>query len=83
MYDSAEYRIDSETAEALVADQRHVTLIATPPGGRPQASILPFVKLGELIDLHCVWADPTFTAVQANPRVTFLVSDFLAFSPND
>ena len=83
MYDSAKYRIDPAAVEAFVAGQRHGTLIATPPGGHPQTSILPFVKRGELIELHCVRADPTFAAVQAVPRVTFLVSDFLAFSPHD
>ena len=83
MYDSAKYRIDPDTVEAFVAGQRHGTLIATPPDGHPQVSILPFVKRGDLIELHCVQADPTFAAVRANPRVTFLVSDFLAFSPHD
>ena len=28
-------------------------LIATPPGGHPQVSILPFVKTGDEIELHC------------------------------
>ena len=83
MYDSAKYRIDPEAVDAFVAGQRHGTLIATPPDGHPQVSILPFVKRGETIELHCVRADPTFAAVRANPRVTFLVSDFLAFSPHD
>src|SRR5258707_11827186 len=61
---------------------RHGTLIATTPEGYPQVSILPFVKTGALIELHCVQADPTFDAVRANPRVTFFVSDFLAWSPH-
>jgi len=83
MYRSPRYPTDPAEAEAFVAGQRHGTLIATPPDGHPQVSILPFVKQGDLIELHCVRADPTFAAVQANPRVTFLVSDFLAFSPHD
>jgi predicted FMN-binding regulatory protein PaiB len=62
---------------------RHGTLIATAPDGHPQVSILPFVRDGDAIALHCVQADPTFAAVQANSRVTFFVSDFLAFSPHD
>src|ERR687893_545188 len=82
MYDSAKYRIDPAAVETFVAGQRHGTLVATAPEGHPQVSILPFVKRGDLIELHCVQADPTFAAVQANPRVTFLVSDFLAFSPH-
>jgi predicted FMN-binding regulatory protein PaiB len=57
-------------------------LIATALDGYPQVSLLPFVKRGDLIELHCVQADPTFEVVKANPRVTFLVSDFLAFSPH-
>jgi len=61
---------------------RHGTLIAVAPGGYPQVSILPFVKTDDVIELHCVQADPTFDAVRANPRVTFFVSDFLAWSPH-
>ena len=83
MYDSARYRIDDAAVEAFVAEQRHGTLIATPPDGHPQASVLPFVKRGDTIELHCMQEDPTFAAVRANPRVTFLVSDFLAFSRHD
>jgi transcriptional regulator len=83
MYPSSSYPTDPELVEQFVAEQRHGTLIATPPGGHPRVSILPFLKRGELIELHCVRADPTFEAIQANPRVTFLVSDFLAFTPHD
>src|SRR3712207_3457843 len=83
MYDSAKYRIDEAAVDAFVAGQRHGTLVATPPDGHPQVSILPFLKRGDLIELHCVRADPTFAAVRANPRASFLVSDFLAFSPHD
>src|SRR5215211_4568570 len=73
MYKSPRYPISAAAVEAFVAGQRHGTLIATPPNGHPQVSLLPFVKQGELIELHCV---------QANPRVTFLISNFLAFSPH-
>src|SRR5207247_6592004 len=83
MYDTERYRIDPGAVEAFIAEQRHGTLMAAPPGGHPQASLLPFLKRGELIELHCVQEDPTFAAVRANPLVTFLVSDFLAFSRHD
>lgn len=83
MYDSPLYPVSQEDADAFVASMRHGTLIATAPDGHPQASILPFVREGDAIDLHCVQADPAFAAVRANPRVTFFVSDFLAFSPHD
>jgi hypothetical protein len=69
-------------AERFVAEMRNGTLIACSAEGYPQVSILPFVKTGDLIELHCVQADPTFDAVRANPRVTFFVSDFLAWSPH-
>lgn len=46
-------------------------------------SILPFVKSADVIELHCVQADPTFDAVLANPHVTFFVSEFLAWSPHN
>lgn len=83
MYRSEKYLVDPEAVAAFVAGQRHGHLIATPPGGHPQVSILPFVKSGDEIELHCVQDDPTFAAVQANPRVTFFVSDFLAASRHD
>jgi transcriptional regulator len=83
MYESPLYPTSTEEAEAFVATMRHGTLIATAADGHPQVSILPFVKHGDVIHLHCVQKDPTFAAVQANPRVTFFVSDFLAFSPHD
>jgi predicted FMN-binding regulatory protein PaiB len=83
MYDSDRYRVDPALVDAFVADQRHGTLIATPPDGHPQVSLLPFLRHGDQIELHCVQADPTFAALQANPRATFLVSDFLAASRHD
>jgi predicted FMN-binding regulatory protein PaiB len=83
MHASPNYPPDQEAAERFVAEARHGTLIACPPGGHPQVSILPFTKDEEIIELHCVRADPTFEAVRANPLVTFLVSDFLAWSPHD
>jgi predicted FMN-binding regulatory protein PaiB len=82
MFASSNYPPDQETAEKFVAEMRHGTLIACAPEGYPQVSILPFVKTGDVIELHCVQADPTFDAVRATLRVTFFVSDFLAWSPH-
>lgn len=82
MYESALYPTSDADADAFVAGQRHGTLIAAHPDGHPQTSILPFIRAGDRIEIHCVRADPTFEALQANPRVTFLVSDFLAWSPH-
>jgi transcriptional regulator len=83
LYRSPKYPADPEAVAAFVAGQRHGYLIATPPGGHPQVSVLPFVKDGNTIELHCVQEDPTFAAVQANPRVTFFISDFLATSRHE
>jgi predicted FMN-binding regulatory protein PaiB len=83
MFASSRYPPDQAAADAFVAEMRHGTLIAYPPGGHPQVSILPFVRGGGFIELHCVQGDPTFDAVRANPLVTFFVSDFLAFAPHD
>src|ERR1700716_1118643 len=82
MFASSNYPPDQATADRFVAEMRHGTLIACAADGYPQVSILPFVKTGDVIELHCVQADPTFAAVQANPKVTFFVSDFLAWSPH-
>jgi transcriptional regulator len=83
MFASSNYPPDMEAAGRFVAEMRHGTLVACSADGYPQVSILPFVKTGNLIELHCVQADPTFAAVRANPRVTFFVSDFLAWSPHN
>lgn len=82
MFRSPNYEPDPAEIEAFVSSMRHGYLVATPPGGYPATSVLPFQKLGHEIELHCVQGDPTFAALQANPRVTFLVSDFLAASPH-
>jgi len=83
MFASSNYPPDKEAADRFVAEMRHGTLIACAPEGHPQVSILPFVKTDDMIELHCVQADPTLGAVRANPHVTFFVSDFLAWSPHD
>ena len=82
MFASPNYPPDQAKAERFVAEMRHGTLIASSAEGYPQVSILPFVKTDDVIELHCVQDDPTFDAVRANPRVTFFVSDFLAWSPH-
>jgi predicted FMN-binding regulatory protein PaiB len=85
MYRSERYLVQDEAAiEAFVAGQRHGELIACTPDGFPQVSILPFVKHGDSIALHAVQEDPVFQALHAGVRrATFLVADFLAFSPHD
>ncbi|MEO8744927.1 MAG: FMN-binding negative transcriptional regulator [Candidatus Dormiibacterota bacterium] len=83
MFDSSNYPPDQEAADRFVAEMRHGTLVACAAGGYPQVSILPFVKTGDVIELHCVQDDPTFEAVRSASRVTFFVSDFLAWSPHD
>ena len=82
MFASSNYPPDEAAADRFVSEMRHGTLIACTDDGYPQVSILPFVKTGEMIELHCVQGDPTFDAVRANPHVTFFVSDFLAWSPH-
>lgn len=82
MYDSAKYRVDPADAEAFVQGQHHGTLVAVGADGWPQVTILPFVKTGDLIELHALQADSTFAALQQNPNVTFLVEDYLAWTPH-
>jgi predicted FMN-binding regulatory protein PaiB len=83
VFASSNYPPDKAAADRFVAEMRHGTLIACPPDGYPQVSILPFVRTDDVIELHCVQADPTFDAVRAYPHVTFLVSDYLAWSPHN
>jgi hypothetical protein len=82
VYPSSSYPADPAQVERFVAGQRHGTLIATPPDGFPSVSLLPFVRTGDVIELHCVQADPTFAALRSSPRVTFLVSDYLTWTPH-
>lgn len=83
VFASSNYPPDQAAAERFAAEMRHGTLIACTAEGYPQVSILPFVKTEDLIELHCVQADPTFEAVKLSRRVTFFLSDFLAWSPHD
>src|SRR5205807_4933576 len=83
MYRSPRYVTDPEEAEWFVAAQRHGYIISTPPDGRPRVTIVPFVKRGDQIEIHMVQEDETFKALQQNPRATFFVSDFLAWSRHD
>lgn len=82
MFDSPNYPTDPAAAEAFVAGHPAGLLVATPPGGYPQATMLPFVRDGDVVELHAVALDPTVAAARANPRVSFVVSDFLAFTPH-
>lgn len=83
MFASENYPTDPAAVDAFLDEMRHGTLIATPPGGHPEVSILPFLRLAEdEIELHAVQGDPTLEAARANPRVTFFVSDFLAWTPH-
>jgi hypothetical protein len=83
VYRSPKYPASREQVDEFVDSMRQGTIVATPPGGFPQLSILPFVKTGDEIELHFVQLDPTFAALQENPKCTYLVSDFLAFTPHD
>jgi transcriptional regulator len=82
VFASSNYPPDKAAADNFVAEMRHGTLIACSTDGYPQVSILPFVKNDDVIELHCVQGDPTFDALRINHRVTFFVSDFLAWSPH-
>ncbi len=83
MYESANYPADPARAEAFVAGQRHGTLIAVPPGGFPGSACCRSSSGATRKELHCVQADPTFEALRQNPRVSFLVSDYLTWTPHD
>jgi predicted FMN-binding regulatory protein PaiB len=82
VYHSPKYPTPPDQVEEFVASMRQGTIISVAGSGFPQVSILPFVKSGDQIELHFVQLDPTFRALQANPRCTFFVSDFLAFTPH-
>jgi hypothetical protein len=83
VYDSPNYPTNQRAAEAFVDAQLHGTLLGCVPGSPPEATILPFVRRGELIEVHCVREDPTLRAVASTGLATFLVSDFLAWTPHD
>ena len=83
MFDSPNYPSDPAAVDAFVAGAQSGLLVATPPGGFPQATPLPFLRRDGVIELHGVQADPTVQAAMANPKVSFAVGDFLAFTPHD
>ena len=82
MKDAPKHRIPQKLADAFVATQKQGTLAAQDEGGFPQMTLLPFIRTGELIELHCVQADPTFKALKHNPKVAFLVSEYLSVFPS-
>ncbi len=83
MYGSPRYTTPPDQVEAFVNSMLHGMVIATPGDGYPQVSILPFVKTEDQIELHFVQKDPVFGALQQDGRCSFLVSDYLAFTPHD
>jgi nitroimidazol reductase NimA-like FMN-containing flavoprotein (pyridoxamine 5'-phosphate oxidase superfamily) len=83
MYDSPNYPTGAEEADEFVAAARHGTLLACAPDGFPQATIVPFARDDDTIRVHLVGADPTCAALRANPSASFLVSEFLAWTPHD
>ena len=83
MKDAPNHRVPQAVADAFVASQKQGTLAAYTEGGFPRLSLLPFVKDGDLIEMHCVQLDPTFQALRRNPRVTFMVSDYLGTYPSE
>lgn len=83
MFASPSYPTASaEEIEAFVAEQFCGKLIATDAEGFPHVSLLPFVKDGEIIEIHMVQADPTFAALRAAGRGAFLLDEPLAFTPH-
>ena len=82
MKDAPKHRVPGRLADEFVASQKQGTLVASVEGGFPQVTLLPFVRTGDLIELHCVQLDPTFNALCRNPRVAFLVSEYLSVFPS-
>jgi len=82
MKDAPKHRVPQCLADAFVATQTQGTLVAYVNGGFPQVTLLPFVRTGATIELHCVQLDPTFAAIKQNPRVAFLVSEYLTVFPS-
>jgi hypothetical protein len=82
MKDAPKHHIPQKLADDFVATQKQGTLSASVEGGFPQMTLLPFIRTGELIEVHCVQADPTFRALRANPKVAFLVSEYLGVYPS-
>jgi nitroimidazol reductase NimA-like FMN-containing flavoprotein (pyridoxamine 5'-phosphate oxidase superfamily) len=82
MKDAPKHRIPQKLADDFVATQKQGTLSASVEGGFPQMTLLPFIRTADLIELHCVQADPTFRALRENPRVAFLVSEYLSVFPS-
>lgn len=83
MKDAPNHRVPRALADEFVASQRQGTLAAYAEGGFPRLSLLPFIRDGDSIEMHCVQLDPTFQALCGNPRVTFMVSDYLGTYPSE
>lgn len=81
MYDSPGYPQPEESAvEAFVQAQPYAVVLSVGADGHPCASLLPFVKDGDRITVHMVQEDPTFRALERDPRGSVLIEEFLAFT---
>ncbi len=83
MKDAPNHRVPHALADEFVASQKQGVLAAYAEGGFPRLSLLPFVRDGDMIEMHCVQLDPTFQALCRNPHVTFMVSDYLGTYPSE
>jgi predicted FMN-binding regulatory protein PaiB len=83
VYDSPKYRAPETAADEFVDGHPYGILMACAPGSSPSATLLPFVRLADTLELHCVREDPTCAALRAASQATFLVSDYLAWTPHD
>lgn len=83
MYDSPSYPAPSgEEIRVFLAQQPCGILIAQRADGFPSATLLPFVYLGDAIEVHMVQDDATCAALRHSAQAAFLVEEFLAFTPH-
>lgn len=83
MYESPSYPAPSDgEIQAFLAEQPCGILIAQRADGFPSVTLLPFVHLGDVLEVHMVQEDATCAALRHSPQAAFLVEEFLAFTPH-
>lgn len=77
-----EYQPSAGEVEDFEREQRAAKLITVGQNGFPCVGTYPFVRSGEIIEIHLVRTDEQVHHLEAAPRASFLIDDVLSFVPS-
>ena len=77
-----EYQPSAAEIESFEREQRAAKLITVGQNGFPCVGTYPFMRSGEIIEIHLVRTDEQVGHLEAGPRATVLIDDVLSFVPS-